>query len=96
MKKKMILLSLLPLVLSGCAVVKIYDESRQAGFKAVTPAWPWQDSTRILDKMNVSSRSNTFTASLRGLSESETTSTNVTAVAGEILGTAIRTAITPR
>ncbi len=56
----------------GCSYVTVKRE----GFSAVMPAWPWQDSTRALERLNISSKTNSFTASVRGLNDSENTSTN--------------------
>ncbi len=86
----LLILALMPALMGmGCAYVKAYDDQRQAGFKTVMPAWPWQDTTAVLDRMNVSSKSNSFTASVRGLSESDTISTNVADIAGKITGAAV-------
>jgi hypothetical protein len=83
-------------LLGGCTSVKVYDDQRQAGFRAVMPAYPWQDSTAVLERLNISARSNTFTVSVRGFSESENTSTNavnlVTGVVGAAVGAAIQAA----
>ena len=43
---------------SGCAYVKVYDKERQSGFSSVMPAWPWQDSTAVIERMQISSKSN--------------------------------------
>jgi len=88
-----LLLLLAVLLLIGCARVRVYDDSKQAGFVATTPAWPWQDSTRVLDKLNLSSKTNSFTASVRGLSESESTSTNTTEFISAVVGAAVRAGI---
>lgn len=81
--------------LCGCTYVRVYDNQRQAGFSSMMPAWPWQDSTRILDKMNVSAKTNSFTASVRGLADTETTSTNAVAGVAEIVSAAVRAAVKP-
>jgi hypothetical protein len=82
------------LSVTGCAYVSVYDDQKQAGFKSVVPAWPWQDSTRVLDKMNVSSKTNAFTASVRGLSDSETTSTNTVDLVSKTVSAAVSAAVT--
>jgi hypothetical protein len=40
------------------------------------PAWPWQDSSKSIERLTVSSRTNSFQSSLSGLDESQTTSSN--------------------
>ena len=83
------------LLFTGCAYVRVYDEQRHAGFSSMMPSWPWQDSTRVLDRMNVSSKTNSFTASVRGLNDSETTSTNTVSAVAEIVSAAVRAAVKP-
>lgn len=65
----------------------------RAGFTSVTPAWPWQDSSRVLDRMNLSAKTNSFTASLRGLAETENTSTNAAAIVQSVVSAAVSAAI---
>lgn len=91
---KLLFLALVCLV-CGCSNIRVYDETRQAGFTATIPAWPWQDSTRVIERMNLSSKTNAFTASMRGLNETETTSTNATSIVTDIVGAAVRAAIKP-
>lgn len=89
----LLLASLLSVGSVGCAYVKMYDNDRKAGFVSVVPAWPWQDSMRSLDRMNVSAKTNGFTASLRGLQDSETTSTNAVDLVGKVTEAAVSAAI---
>lgn len=77
----------------GCSVVKVYDKERKAGFTALVPAYPWQDSYRVIERMNVSSRSNGFTASIRGLNDTEVTSTNAAALIESVSKGAIEGAL---
>lgn len=73
---------------SGCAHVSVTRD----GFSAITPAWPWQDSTRVIDRLNVSTKTNAFTASVRGLNESEQTSSNAVLIIQAVTEAAIRAA----
>lgn len=77
----------------GCSAVRAYDKGRQAGFSAIMPAWPWQDSARVIERMNVSSKTNGFTASIRGLNDTEVTSTNAAALIESVSKGAIEGAI---
>lgn len=86
------------LAFTGCmSTVRIEDENRGVRFVASVPAWPWQNSMRLLDKMNLSARGTNFTASLRGLTETETTDTNtvrmIESIVGAAVGSAIRAAV---
>lgn len=81
------------LCFTGCAYVSVRDNERKASVSCVTPAWPWQDSTRVLDRLSVSARSNTFTTTIRGLDESQTTSTNAVDLVGRVTGAAVSAAI---
>lgn len=73
---RMGVMGLLLVAFCGCSYVRVYDKERRAGFSAAMPAWPWQDSSKVIDRVNVSAKTNSFTASVRGLNESEVTSTN--------------------
>jgi hypothetical protein len=79
--------------LYSCAFVRVYDKETGSGFSSVVPAWPWQDSSTIVGRMNLSVRTNgAFTASIRELNQDETTNTNmvnlIQAVAeGAVIGT---------
>ena len=76
MKKYLFLL----LLLTGCNTARIADDNRGVVFSAKMVAWPWQDSQRTIDRLNLSARGTNFTTSLRGLSEQETTSTNLSSL----------------
>lgn len=91
---KTMLLLLIPLTLCGCNSVRIDDPNGGPAFRATMVAWPWQDSLRVVEKMNLSSRTNgNFTASIRGLSESEMVSTNLSLLLNGLVETAIRAGI---
>lgn len=79
--------------LAGCSFVKIQDQTRQVAFSAVMPAWPWQDSGRVLERMNLSSKTNAFTASIRGLQDNETTSTNAVDLVSQVVSSAVGAAV---
>ncbi len=84
---------LVGVLMTGCAYVKVYDKERQSGFSSVMPAWPWQDSTAVIERMQISSKSNSFTASVRGLSEGENTSTNMVSLVNGAVGAAVSAAV---
>jgi hypothetical protein len=75
--KKLPVLCLLA-VLCGCNTASITDQ--RVTFTARMVAWPWQDSQRTIEKLTVSARGTNFNFSLRGLSEQETTSTNLSSL----------------
>jgi len=93
----MVLTGLLFLLLfTGCSVVRIANKTpagQETTFTAYVPGWPWQDSAQVLAKMNLSAKTNAFTASLRDLSESETTSTNAAALVNGIVNAAVSAAV---
>jgi len=66
------LLLILPFLVQSCS----YVSANRDGFRAYMPVYPWQDSTRLIERMSVSTGTNRFTASVRGLSETDVTSTN--------------------
>ncbi len=79
---------------TGCSTVRITDKDAGVTFTAIMPAWPWQNSQRVLERMNLSARTNgTFTASIRGLTESETTSTNFPSIIEAIVAGAVKGAV---
>ena len=84
---------LLPMLPLGCAMVSIrnLDGDKRTTATAYVPAWPWQDSQQIVDRLTVSARTNgAFSASLRA-SESEVTNTNlVSTVVNAAVGAAVR------
>lgn len=90
---KLIIFVIASVVMTGCSYVRVYDKERRAGFSASMPAWPWQDSTRVIDRVNVSAKTNSFTASVRGLDESESTSTNAAAMIEAVSKGAIEGAV---
>ena len=91
--KHLFCLLLLVLILPGCSFVSAYDKERGTGFRAVMPAWPWQDSARVVDRINVSSKTNSFTASIHGLNDTETTSTNAVNLLESAVGAAVGAAV---
>jgi hypothetical protein len=89
-------LALLCLAGAGCmSTVTIEDAQRGVTFRASVPAWPWQDSMRAIDRLTLSTKGTNFNASLRGLSESETTSTNITDLFERGISAAVRAAVHP-
>lgn len=95
MKKIKVLFVLCALVtLSGCAVISIHDPStNKVAFRVWAPAWPWQDSTDAIKKLNISSRTNHFTASLANLDATQTTSSNAVALIESAVGAAVTAAV---
>lgn len=102
MKKIKFLLSIAAIItLSGCAVVSIHEPtSGKIAFRSWSPAWPWQDSTKVLQKAMVTQRDNSntnkypnFMGSLAGFNESETTSTNAVALIEGVVSSAVSAAI---
>lgn len=74
-------LALILLLTSSCAYIRLTNKETGTGFSAVLPAYPWQDATAAFSRMNISVKTNgAFTASIRDLSQSETTSTNAAAM----------------
>lgn len=81
----------LVLFASGCSYVRICDDQGRTLARASMPAWPWQDSTRAIERLNITKRGTNFTVSLKGLEDAEKASTNMVFFEG--LGTAIGTAV---
>jgi len=82
------------LCLIGCmSTVSIEDRNRGVMFRASVPVMPWQDSLRVIDRMNMSAKGSNFTASLRGLTDSETISTNAVDFFERGISAAVRAAI---
>lgn len=81
------------LVLASCSSVTIEDQTRQVRFSAVMPAWPWQDSLRAVERVNLSARTNTTTFSIRGLTEQETGATNLPTLLEAVVTAAVRAAV---
>lgn len=93
-----LLLATLP-ALAGCSMMRISNAAPNGSTTTVTayvPAWPWQDSSKTIEKLTVSARAkqdtNYFSASLKGLDETETTSTNAGSLIESVIGAAIRAA----
>lgn len=88
--------SLLPLAccaLIGCSTVRIEDQQRGISFVARVPAWPWQDSLRALERLNISARTNGTTIAVRGLNETESTGSNAVELVSRTAGAVVRAAI---
>jgi hypothetical protein len=85
--------ALLALPLIGCSTVRIED-ARGVRFVARVPAWPWQDSLRALERLNISTRTNgTTTIAIRGLNETEATGSNAVELVSRTAGAVVRAAI---
>ncbi len=87
--KHLSLLVLAALLCAGCEVVRVNER----GITAYAPAWPWQDSMRAIERVNLSNRTNNFTAAMRGMSDSETISTNAVDLVERVVGAAVKAAI---
>lgn len=82
------------LLLPGCAFVRISDpQTGKQIVNAAVPAWPWQDSARTIAGIKVTSKTNYTLATLTGLDETQTTSTNATALISDVVGAAVGAAI---
>jgi hypothetical protein len=81
---------------AGCTVTRIRTADAnhtQTGVTTYTVAWPWLDTTKSLEKASLAANTNAQTISLAGLTESETVSTNATALFSTAVGAAVSAAI---
>lgn len=89
--KSEIAAALLATVLCGCSVIRLNDPS--TGQRVATiynPAWPWQDTTKMLDGLKITSDENKTTAEVRGLKESTSGATNLPAIVGAAMEGIVR------
>ncbi len=91
---KAFLAALFASLLIGCSTLRIDDPQTRVSFVARVPAWPWQDSLRALERLNISARSNSITISLRGLNESQAIGSNTVELVERTAGAIVRAAIT--
>lgn len=64
-------------LLAGCSILRVEDTRSGVTVTTKLPVWPWQDSTRALDRLNISSATNRTTVSVRGLEDATTGGTNI-------------------
>jgi hypothetical protein len=81
-------------LLIGCSTVRIDDPQSRVTFVARVPAWPWQDSFRALERLNISARTNSITINLRGLNETQAIGSNAVELVERTAGAVVRAAIT--
>jgi hypothetical protein len=96
------LLLVFAFLLAGCSVLRIKNVQPNGAETTVTayvPAWPWQDSGKNIERLTVSARTNSFNSSLKGLEDTETTSTNAANLlertVSAAVGAAVKAAIPP-
>jgi hypothetical protein len=90
-----LLLALLVLI-PGCSVIRVSNDKVTGEATRVTcyvPAWPWQDSTKSIEKLTVYSRTNYFSSSLSGLDESQQTSSNAVGLIQAVTAGAVSGAV---
>ena len=81
-------------IFSGCAFVKINDpQTGKPIVNAAVPAWPWQDSARTIAGISVTSRTNYTRATMTGLDDSQTTTSNAVNLVQSVVGAAVGAAI---
>jgi hypothetical protein len=82
------------LLFCGCNTIHVSntDGTKTTDTRIQLPAWPWQNSTTIVDKFNLSSRTNTFTLSLKS-SQTETGDTNFWSGLNGVVGSAVGAAV---
>lgn len=81
---------------SGCSVIRVSNDKVTGERTHVTcyvPAWPWQDSTKSIEKLTVYSRTNYFSSSLSGLDESQATSSNAVGLIQAVTAGAVSGAV---
>ena len=81
-------------LLTGCTVTRMKTDN--ARVTSYTVAWPWVDTTKALEKANLTSQTNKSTINLSGFAESERGNTNtlqtLEAVVGAAIGAAVKAA----
>ena len=81
---------------SGCTVGHFRStgpDGRISTVTSYTVAYPWMDTAANVGKASVTSKTNATSVSLTGVSETGTINTNALTSLGEILGTALGTAV---
>lgn len=85
------LLWLLPLLMVGCTTVTMKSPDGTV-FQTSMPAWPWQDGKKLVAKMSQTAPDG-YKASLSGLGDSQSTTTNTVDIIGTIVESAVRGAV---
>lgn len=85
------MLWLLPLVMVGCTTVTMKSPDGTV-FHTSMPAWPWQDGKKLVAKMSQVTPDG-YKASLSGLGDSQTTTSNTVDIIGTIVESAVRGAV---
>ena len=88
------MLWLLPLVMVGCTTVTMKSPDGTV-FQTSMPAWPWQDGKKLVAKMSQATPDG-YKASLSGLGDSQTTTSNTVDIIGTIVESAVRGAVEGR
>lgn len=76
---KQLILAIFCVLACSCSSVRI--ETPEGHVLARMPAWPWQDSTRIIERLGVTTKTNGATSiTLRGLQDGQNGATNLPAI----------------
>ena len=80
---------------TGCAMVNVASikPNEKITARVVIPAWPWQDSRQVVDRLSLSVSTNRLTYGLRA-EQAETTSTNFANILEGVVGAAVKAAVT--
>lgn len=83
-------------LLAGCSSVRVESTGPNGTHtvaKALVPAWPWQDSAQVVQRLNASAATNRSTISLRDVNQSEIANTNTLNFFKEAIAAVVETAI---
>lgn len=89
-------LCLFLLLLAGCSSVHIESVAANGTrtiATATVPAWPWQDSAQVVQRLNASAATNRSTISMRDVTQSEITNTNTLNFFKEAIAAVVEAAI---
>ena len=88
------LLLLIPFLFEGCAAINVsnVEGTRQTHTSIYVPAWPWQNSQQIVDRFQLTARTNTFSLGLKS-SQTETGDTNFWTGFNGVVGAAVGAAV---
>ena len=77
--------------LTGCTVTRMKTDN--ASITSYTVAWPWTDTTKAMEKANLTSATNKSTINLTGYNETERGNTNTLQLLESAVGAAVGAAV---
>ena len=84
-------LAVAAMVFTGCTTITMKSPDGTT-FHTSMPAWPWQDGKKLVAKMTQATPDG-YKASLSGLGDSQTTTSNTVDIVGTIVESAVQGAV---